>query len=438
MEDLHIEKEKLSICLCIVTYNRCLVIKDFMEKCASYYLGAGIDIYIYDSSDNDNTKQVLDKWEDENKERVYYVRVPSDLHANMKVYKIWQFYGLKREYDFIWMSGDVLQFFDQGIRIIVENLRSEYDLIELDIYDKGDIGYRLYTKSDEFFVENAWKTSYFGTIILNTHTFLTNVEWNYYETKYSKKKFINYSHVSFYFNRIQELNSFQCMHLPLCDDFAKSVYKKEAGWRKNTFQVLCKGGVSTIKELPDCYTNKKKAMLDLGVNSVFYNADAFRKLKKEGIYSFKIFMEYFLTWRKVCNVKYWELFMIAALSGEAEKKILNQIVSGKLRRFGRRHKFLYLYGAGIVGERCGKYLSQNGIKYTGYLVTRISANKAILDNHPVLEIDKLERCKEIGIIVCVSESLSGEVMRSLREYGYGKQVYYCNGLHAWIRSIMQN
>ena len=435
MNVLQAKNEMNSICLCITTYNRPQVIRDFFEKCGSYYLEAGIDIYIFDSSNNNDTKHVLDEWEDKNKGKAYYIKMPSAMHANMKVYKIWQFYGLKRKYDFVWMSGDVLQFYEQGIRTIMDNLHTEYDLIELDIYDKGDIGYKLYTQADEFFTENAWKTTYFGTVILNSHTVLANVDWNHYETKYKKKKFINYSHVSFFFNRILELNDFKCMHLPLYNYFTKSVYKKEAGWRKDTFPVLCKGGVSTIKALPSCYTNKKKAILDLGVNSVFYNADAFWKLKNEGIYNFRNFVKYFFTWRKVCNVGYGDLF-IMAIPFELEKKLVHWKLAGELRKFGKGFKCLYLYGAGTVGERCGKYLLQNGVDYTGYIVTKDYENKATLNNHPVVEIDKLESSKDMGIIITVSDNLSEEIITKLKEYGYGNQIFYNSELNTWIKRMM--
>ena len=436
MNDLQAESKMNSICLCITTYNRPQVIRDFFEKCASYYLEAGIDIYIYDSSNNNDIKQVLDEWEDKNKGRVYYIRMPSALHANMKAYKIWQFYGMKREYDFVWMSGDTLQFSEQGIRIIMENLHADYDLIELDIYDKGDIGYKLYTQEDGFFAENAWKTTYFGTVILNSHTVLANVDWNHYETKYKKKKFINYSHISFYYNRILDLNEFKCLHLPLRDYFTTSLYKKEAGWRKETFPILCKGGVSTIKALPSCYTNKKKAILDLGVNSVFYNANVFWQLKNEGIYNFRSFVKYFFTWRKVCNFGYGELFM-TALPYELERKLVYWAFVGKLKKLGRNSKPLYLYGAGAIGEMFGKYLSQNGIDYTGYIVTKGSANKAFLNDHPVVEFDELESSKDMRIIVTVSDKLSEEIITNLKEYGYGNRIFYSSRLNIWIKRMVQ-
>ena len=426
-----------SLCLCITTYKRWKVIKDFLDNCASYYLDAGIDIYIYDSSDDSETKRVLEEWWDKNQERVYYIHMPTELHANMKVYKIWQFYGFKSQYDFVWMSGDSFQLSKRAVEIVMSNLKSNYDMIELDVFDRGDIGCKLYTQPNELFVEDAYKLTMFGTVILNTHTILSDVDWKYYETRYSQPKLINYSHVSFCFNRAAELNDFQCLHLPLANEFKLSEYKTVSGWKRETFSVICDGWVTTIKEMPSVYSDRKKVTLDLGIKAILRDAYMFCELKYEGVYNIHVFLKYFWAWRKVCNVSYWELLIIASFPGETVKLFLNRKASGKLRKFARKYKFLYLYGAGIVGERWGQYLLQNGIDYAGYVVTRISENKTMINNHSVIELDELERNGDIGIIVSVSERLSGEVMEKLWEYGYGKQVYYCGDVNRWIKILMK-
>ena len=403
-----------------------------MEKCAPYYLGAGIDIYVYDSSDDDDTKHVLDKWKGENKENVYYVRMPSELHANMKVYKIWQFYGLKKQYDFVWMSGDALQLSRRAIESIMVNLKPEYDMVELDVFDEDEIGVRVYEQPDRLFAENAWKTTLFGVMILNAQTFLSGIDWNYYEAKYSQPRLIHYSHVSLYFSRAVQLSDFRCMHLPLAREHTGSEYKKESSWKKDTFAVICEGRVTTIKKMPAYYSNRRKVMLDLGINSVFRDQCNFLDLRREGIYSLNVFLRYFLTWGRVCNVGYWELFWIA-FSYKVGKRHINQTFVSKLRKMRKRYKFLFLYGAGIVGERYGKYLSQNGLEYEGYLVTKVSGNKEKLNDHKIMEIKDLDNIGKFGIIVAVSDKLSEEVLMQLQECGYGRQVYYSSELSGWIR-----
>lgn len=440
MKDTVEKKEKNSLCLCITTYRRWRVIQDFLEKCASYYLDAGIDIYIYDSSDDSETKRVVDQWEDKNKEKVYYIRVPSELHANMKVYKIWQFYGFKKQYDFVWMAGDSFQLSGQAVETVMENLNLSFDMIELDVFDNGETGCRLYTQPNELFVEDAWKITLFGTLILNAHTVLEGVDWHYYEAKYSEPKLINYSHVSFCFNRAVELNDFQCIHLPLSKGYRRSEYKKEAGWRKETFWIICKGWVTTVKELPDCYSDRKKVILDLGVKAVLPNKYVFWKYKQDGVYDIYTFLRYFWMWRRICNVKYGDLVTIAFLNFKDENKIYNlenRRFVDRLNMFKRNYKDIYLYGAGIVGERYGKFLFKNGLEYKGYVVARISDDQKLLNGHRIIELGELGQNHEIGIVVSVSERLVREVRGQLQECGFGKQIFYCPELSDWIKYTEQ-
>ena len=54
--------KKTTIALCIPTYERCDVLKDFFITCAQYYIESGIDIYIYDSSISDDTRKLVLEW----------------------------------------------------------------------------------------------------------------------------------------------------------------------------------------------------------------------------------------------------------------------------------------------------------------------------------------------------------------------------------------
>ena len=85
-----------------------------------------------------------------------------------------------------------------------------------------------------------------------------------------------------------------------------------------------------------------------------------------------------------------------------------------------------------MGERYGKYLSQNGIEYEGYVVTKVLDGRKILNAHKIIEIEELKKNDDVGIVVAVSERLSGEVINQLKERGYGNQIYYNHELCSWL------
>ena len=98
---------------------------------------------------------------------------------------------------------------------------------------------REYEDADLYLRDCAWKLTLFGAAMLNVHTILNGVEWNIYEEKFFEENLINFSHVSFYFNRIVEMKQFRALHIPIeSKEFKSSMYKKYPGWHNDTFLYL--------------------------------------------------------------------------------------------------------------------------------------------------------------------------------------------------------
>ena len=142
---------KPTIALCIPTYERYDVLKDFFITCVQYYIESGIDIYIYDSSIGDDTRKLVFEWRRKYK-AINYVSVDSEMHSNMKVYKILSGYGLNSKYDFIWVSGDAIQFSKYAINNLMDKIDLKYDIIEMDGRDYNNIGTKEYTEYNDYLV----------------------------------------------------------------------------------------------------------------------------------------------------------------------------------------------------------------------------------------------------------------------------------------------
>lgn len=89
-----------------------------------------------------------------------------------------------------------------------------------------------------------------------------------------------------------------------------------------------------------------------------------------------------------------------------------------LEKFIANCKDIYIYGAGIYGEREGRRLEKFGIEYKGFLVTDLPQNKELLD-HPVYQFgDFID--KDDGLILAMKMQYKFEVMESLFSRGYTK------------------
>lgn len=421
-------KESGRLAVCIPTYMRSRVVWDFLERAAKMYLDAGIDLYYYDSSPDDETEEVVQSWMRRFPNRIFYIRVPEDVHPNMKVYKIFQLDGIQKQYDFIWVCNDAIRFTEAAISRIMSSLDSRYDLIEVNARDVEQLGTRVYEDRNVYFKDCAWELSLFGAAILNTGAMLEGVDWVFYEEKYRKSELINFSHVSFYFNRFAEMEHFRALHLSFSSwEFSSSIYKSQPGWYRDAAYIYCESWISTLEDLPECYKWKAEVIKKCGKYSMLRNVKDFRALRREGAFSLGILWKYRDKWERVCDVPFWQLCLTAAAprcfirSGWKEERLEKKCAS-RLFLFCRGVQKVYLFGTGWGGYSYAQYLERSDVHYQGFCVTNAEENPKSLCGHPVCAVDTLNRESD-GIVVSLESRTGGTIQAMLKERGF-LHVYY--------------
>ena len=95
----------IKLAVCIPTYNRPEVIEEFIQTCARQYLQHQFDIFIYDSSEDIQTEEVVKEYKKQFS-NLYYTKVAPEIHSNMKVYNIFREFGHSLKYDYLWVCSD--------------------------------------------------------------------------------------------------------------------------------------------------------------------------------------------------------------------------------------------------------------------------------------------------------------------------------------------
>lgn len=426
----------IKIAVCIPTFNRSQIVNEFLIKCSEDYMNYGLDIYIYDSSTNNETEDIVKLWM-EKLDCLYYNRVPSCLHANMKVFKIFQQQGLRIPYDFIWVCGDSLRFNREALSSILPNIIPKYDMIEVNGIDVENLGTMVYDDCNKYFRDCAWHLTLFGAVILNTKTMLSGVDWKYYESKYSTGEFINFSHVSFYFNKLASMKSFRALHLSLNPYLStSSALKENSGWYKETFHVICCGWVNTIKNLPSCYKDKKDAMIKFGKYTMLDTKNLL-KLREDGHFDINIYKQYRLVWKEVCDIPIIKIYLISmmpVLMSRYVQNIMKYFKTFKSRKhlykFLKLYSEIIIYGAGKKALKYGKYFSEEKILYKGYCVTELGNNNSEILGHPVYGLADIEESlNNVGIVLALNPINAEEVIQMLQSKGLKKNVFYDNDLY---------
>lgn len=418
--------EDISLALCIPTYERSSIVEDFLINCSAYYIQSGIDIYYYDSSLSDKTKDVVCGWPNQN--HIHYIRMDSNLDGSVKAYKIFQGYGLKKHYDFIWLSGDGVQCSKSTTEQLMANLSLKYDIIEVSGDDFNHVGTRIFTDPNEYMQKCAWHLTLFGAAVLNTHTMLNGVDWEYYEKMFLTPTLAAWSHINFYFFRILELDSFCALNLSVGPRSVKSSkLKATSGWVKTLFQIMCEGWVQTIEGLPDYYTNKKQVISNLGDFSFFKDVNQFYRYKVLGVYSLRTFLKYRAVWNKVTSISKQELFGVAVMPRLLAKmfyRLKQSMGRMKLQKFCATHKGIIVYGTGSKGDLYARCLDELGISYEAFCVSRRKLPQQENRRHPVYEFAELSgNAGDIGYIIAMEKRYVREVLPVIKKTVDGDDIF---------------
>ncbi|MCR5235797.1 MAG: polysaccharide deacetylase family protein [Lachnospiraceae bacterium] len=90
----------------------------------------------------------------------------------------------------------------------------------------------------------------------------------------------------------------------------------------------------------------------------------------------------------------------------------------KVIDYCKAHKNIYCYGAGEYGKILRVFLDEQGIKLSGFLVTKeVSSGEEVL-GISVHGIKNHIFPDQSGIIVCVNDSIKGEIISTLKETGH--------------------
>lgn len=424
---------------CIPTYNRGAMIEEFLEQFTTIFYQLGIDICLYDSSEDNTTESVVKRWMYGYK-NITYIRIPSDWHANHKVMYIYEKYAQTHMYDYIWICGDSVRHSEKILKQIIALLDSCYDMIIINGIDKGRIGTREYADGNELFQDCAWHMTLFGAVIVNVHTILKNAPWSYIEERYETPERINYSHIGLYFESIYRLEKFRAYYMAADKEVWGSQLKGKAGWYQDAFRVLCEYWPSTINALPSYYTEKSSVINKLGYYSCL-EPYCFLNFRSGHVYNIHTFFRYrkiligmsrlnsFQLWSLAClNPKTAYYFAINDLKGymkECQKVY-------RLHSYCKKSQKIFIYGAGVVAQRYAGYLDRKRIPYQGFLVTQEENNPKQFKNHPVIPLCEFKSSyNETGVIIGLNKKNMQDIQPMLMEHGIWEHSF-----HEYIEPIM--
>lgn len=393
------------LCVCIPAYNRCDAIQTVLDTELDLFKKYGIDLIICDSGTNREIESLTAERKQGGADHLFYRRFDSDIFPNEKVFRIFE-WAANSPYKFIWLIHDHTVCNEDAVRFLLQELEKGYDFYLLNMQaDRYE--YEIFEDINEFLLKGAWRLNSFGASVINTGTFLRDVDWEKMRRKYGGIETRNYSHIGFYFERAADM-----AHLQACQlfferkDFLDFYRTKEISWSGETLRICLECWGEVISRLPDLYTDKVAVMRTQ--DKWFLSKYSLLIYRKEHKYSYKMFRKYRKWIKKIYPEDYVRDFWLSFLP----VRILQGYYAGglerhisKMRRAGGK---VYIFGAGRHAAECASFFDECGLLFDGFVVTSLQGNPDTLSEHPVYEAAaQLKDSKNLVVIAVLSSGISG-------------------------------
>ena len=294
-------KGKLAIC--VPTYDHPDVVEQIILYCVKYLKENDVDIYYYDSSDNDETKRIINGVRDKGFDNVYRIEVTPDHDFGNKVDLILSGAGLEREYEYIWPIKDRTICSEYLLKLVLDRIGGNLKPDVIIALMLGNVfeGYHIDIDSPvELYKLFAKQTTSLETVIYSTGTILK--EYEYGESVNVAKYRNDFWHYDFLYQKLAKLGN------PVISIISKegatnvlTAAAKDSGWKDRIFEVWIDEWVKVNLDLPDMYTPYKLQVIKdtASMDEILGSVEVYERLKDQGILTPEVFEKYKDMWEYV-------------------------------------------------------------------------------------------------------------------------------------------
>ena len=283
---------KNKVACCYLTHEHPQVMEEVLDRICRTYGEKGIDIYVYDSSESPDTKEIVDGHISSGVHNLYYVPMQfmkNEKGGDAKYLEVLKGYGLSGEYDYIWPTKDRCWFEGETLDKICEAIDEDRDIVfALDERDRYELINRqlkpIYTDPVDFFGDYGALTTNWECLIRRRDTMLDPIDWEKYARDYNVGKDNNFNQTLTTFIRLSEMDSSSIRVIESGLDDKRYSDKAAPIWKSTIFEIWIDKWIPAIYSLPTVYDGYKLSVIKTQLShiSLFGSNDALLFLKNSG------------------------------------------------------------------------------------------------------------------------------------------------------------
>ena len=291
------------IAVCVMTYNHPDTIEDVLKESVDDYKELGIDIYYYDTSENEDTRNIIKDWQHRGYDNLYCVDYAPKELAVPKMFQVIEGKGLQKEYDYIWPIKDRSWCPRATLEQIMEAVERGYDAIFLGV--GGEIGQNTeYSRAELFYRDWGWLATSIDVTIFKRDSMIATYYRMVGEQIYERDRICGWYHYS------TLLYMFYWKNNPLvyviCNEEAKinNSQLSKSGWEERIFEIWKDSWIEINESLPDVYDEYKAYITKKGASLPWILGNVLRlmELHEKGILTSENCGEVLQNWERVSNI----------------------------------------------------------------------------------------------------------------------------------------
>lgn len=174
------------ISYCIPTYNRSAEIGGILDKLLPILDKYGIDLYVYDSSSNNETEIVSKNYS--SYENFHYIKLPSEITPHEKTRLIFTGAYQVGKYDYIWLVKDRVYCSEDLIKRVLDTAENDHDAIFLRAIETKhtyNITRDYYDDPVQLYHDWGWLITSWDVLLLSRKNILDKINWDEIFDRYS-------------------------------------------------------------------------------------------------------------------------------------------------------------------------------------------------------------------------------------------------------------
>ena len=290
------------LAVCVLTHEHPEVVKDVLCKCIEDYSGCGIDMYYYDSTSTDATRQVIESFVAQGYHNLHYVK--ADCSYGEKVDMVYSGYGFVEKYDYIWPTKDRAFCPTETLLKVMEAMEEEHDFIVVGPSNRSDISSLTYVEAKDFYGDWGVVATSLSTLIYNYSSVLENYDSKAFLQRYPKARFEDWRVFVYVYSRLCELEEYS---IKVLTGNGVMFYETPLGkslWVNRTFQVWIDYWLQVNDSLPSYYDEYKEKVIKEATSLpwILGSVERLQELHELGVLTPESFEDIQKDWERVCDI----------------------------------------------------------------------------------------------------------------------------------------